>query len=88
MIDKTSLLNLQSRVAIVTGAATGLGAATATMLAQAGANVLINHMPGQESQAKAVAATCVNESLCCAGDITSDDDCKKTVQAAKEALHS
>ena len=82
MIDKTHFLNLQGRVAIITGAATGLGAATATLLAQAGANVLVNHMPGQESQAEAVAATCAKESFCCAGDITVDEDCKKMAQAA------
>ena len=82
MININKFLNLNSKVAIVTGAATGLGAATATLLAQAGANVLINHMPGQESLAESIAATCVNESLCCGGDITVDNDCKKMVQAA------
>ena len=79
-----NFLNLQGKVAIVTGAATGLGAATAQMLAAAGANVLINHMPGQESQAQAVANDCVTESLCQAGDITNDEDCKKTAQVAIE----
>ena len=82
MIDKTNFLNLQGKVAIVTGAATGLGAATAILLAQAGANVLINHMRGQESQAEAIAECFANESLCCAGDITRDEDCKRMVQAA------
>ena len=82
MTNIDNFLNLQGKVAIVTGAATGLGAATAQMLAAAGANVLINHMPGQESQAQAVANDCVTESFCHAGDITKDEDCKKTVQAA------
>ena len=77
-----NFLNLQGKVAIITGAATGLGAATAQMLAQAGAHVLINHMPGQEVLADAVATQCKNESLCCSGDITKDDDCVRTVQAA------
>jgi len=82
MTDLDSFLNLQGKVAIITGAATGLGAATAQMLAVAGANVLINHMPGQEAQAQTVANNCATNSLCYPGDITRDEDCKKTVQAA------
>jgi len=77
-----NFLNLHGKVAIITGAATGLGAATAQMLAQAGAHVLINHMPGQETLADAVATQCKNESLCRSGDITKDDDCVRIVQAA------
>ena len=84
MSDNIDFLNLQGKVAIITGAATGLGAATARLLAQAGTHVLINHMPGQESQAEAVAASCANESFCCAGDITVDVDCKNIAQAAIE----
>jgi 3-oxoacyl-[acyl-carrier protein] reductase len=86
MKNEDSFLNLQCKVAIITGAATGLGAATAQILAAAGANVLINHMPGQESQAKTVADKCVSnglsDSLCQAGNITKDEDCKAMVQAA------
>jgi len=82
MKKKEDFLNLQGKVAIVTGAATGLGAATAQMLSEAGAKILINHMPGQESLAKSVAEACVNDSLCQPGDITKDEDCKRMVQAA------
>ena len=82
MKNENNFLNLQGKVAIVTGAATGLGAATAQMLASAGANVLINHMPGQEAQAQTVANGCATECLCCVGDITRDDDCKRTAQTA------
>lgn len=75
-------LNLQDKVAIVTGAATGLGATTAQMLSNRGAKVLINHFPGQEVLAQEVAKDCVNENLCCGGDITKDEDCTKVVQTA------
>ena len=37
-------LNLQGRVALITGAATGIGRATALAFAQAGAAVVINHL--------------------------------------------
>lgn len=82
MSSETNFLNLTDKVAIITGAASGLGATTAQMLSQAGANVLINHMPGQESLAQGVADNCVGDSLCYAADITKDDECKSLVQAA------
>ena len=86
MIQDRDFLQMQDKVAIVTGAATGLGAATAQMLAAAGANVLINHMTGQESQAQTVADKCASngasESLCQPGDITKNEACKGIVQAA------
>ena len=81
-MNTENFLNLKNKVAIVTGAATGLGAATAQLLSQAGANVVINHMPGQEYEAQSVAGRCPNTSLCYAADITKDDECKAMVQAA------
>ena len=77
-----SVLNLEAKVAIITGAATGLGAATAKMLSKAGAKVLINHMPGQETEARSVASDCPHDSLCYAADITQDVQCQGMVQAA------
>lgn len=84
MTHINNLLNLEGQVAIITGAATGLGAATARLLASAGANVVINHMPGQEDLAQAVANQCLQESLCYAADITCDSECKAMVSAAFE----
>lgn len=82
MNNRTDFLGLTGKVAIITGAATGLGAATAQMLSKVGAYVLINHMPGQETQAQAVASNCETASLCFGGDITQDKDCKKIIDAA------
>lgn len=75
-------LDLQGKVAIVTGAATGLGAETARLLSAAGARVLINHMPDQQAIAASVSADCIGESLFFAADITHDDECRMMVQAA------
>ena len=46
-------LSLAGRLALITGAATGIGRATALLFAQAGAHVVINHL-GNPSQAQAV----------------------------------
>ena len=81
-MNTINILNLQEKVAIITGASTGLGAATAKMLSASGARVLINHLPGQEAGASAVAAECTGDSLCFAADITQDAECRKIAQAA------
>lgn len=82
MNTENNFLKLNKKVAIITGAASGLGASTAQMLSQAGVKVIINHVPGQEDQAESVSKSCSNDSLCVAGDITKDDDCKRIVEFA------
>jgi glucose 1-dehydrogenase len=46
-------IDLSGQIAIVTGASSGLGRATAKMLAEAGATVVVNHPPTPSSQSKA-----------------------------------
>lgn len=84
MSKNLTFLDLNNRVTIITGAATGLGAATAKILSEAGSRVIINFMHGQEELADKVASECPNESLCFAADITADDDCKAMAKAAIE----
>ena len=49
--------DLKGNAAIVTGSATGVGAATAIMLAERGCNVLINYSKS-ETEARKTASAC------------------------------
>lgn len=77
------------RTVLVTGAASGIGAATARRFLREGWHVVINHLPGQEAQAQAVAAgaTAVGpRALCVPADVTQDADCVRLVKTAVEAF--
>ncbi|MGY4300013.1 NAD(P)-dependent dehydrogenase (short-subunit alcohol dehydrogenase family) [Bradyrhizobium sp. i1.4.4] len=71
--------------AIVTGSASGLGAATAEILARSGARLVINYSSSQK-EAEATAELCrkagAAEVLVAQGDVSKDDDCRKIVAAA------
>jgi 3-oxoacyl-[acyl-carrier protein] reductase len=80
------------RTVLVTGAATGIGAATARRFLREGWNVVINHLDGQQAEAQALAALASlatdapnQRALCVAGDVTQDADCVRLVQAAVQA---
>jgi NAD(P)-dependent dehydrogenase (short-subunit alcohol dehydrogenase family) len=80
------------RTVLVTGAASGIGAATARRFLREGWNVVINHLEGQQAEAQAVAALAApgagasgQRALCVAGDVTQDADCVRLVQAAVQA---
>lgn len=67
------------RVAIVTGSATGVGAATARMLAERGWNVVINYTKS-EAEARETQAACERfgvETLLCQADVSKDEDCRR-----------
>jgi len=74
-----------SLYAIVTGSASGLGAATAEILARSGARLVINYSSSQK-EAEATAELCRKagspEVLVVQGDVSKDDDCRKIVAAA------
>ncbi|MCO5131622.1 MAG: SDR family oxidoreductase [Xanthobacteraceae bacterium] len=70
--------------AIITGSASGLGAATATLLAGDGARLVINYASNREG-AEATAERCRAlgaEAVVVQGDVSRDEDCKRIVAAA------
>src|SRR3954464_10008892 len=70
--------------AMVTGSASGLGAATAAILAKAGARVVINYSSSKK-EAEQTADACRSaggEIAVVQGDVSRDEDCKKIVAAA------
>jgi 3-oxoacyl-[acyl-carrier protein] reductase len=69
---------LEGKVAIVTGSARGIGRATAELLSQQGAKVLINDLDGDvaEETAKEVGG----ETIVFAGDLTKEGACDKLVE--------
>ena len=73
----------ERKVAIVTGSATGVGAATALLLARRGYNVVINYSKS-EVEARASQAACQDagaDTLLVRGDVAEDADCRALVQA-------
>ncbi|NEW91653.1 SDR family oxidoreductase [Rhodopseudomonas sp. BR0M22] len=70
---------------IVTGSASGLGAATAKILAKDGARLVINYASSKDDAEK-TAEECrklgAAEVIVAQGDVSKDDDCKRIVEAA------
>src|SRR5258705_7254146 len=69
---------------IVTGSASGLGAATAVILAKGGAKVVVNYS-NSKKEAEATADTCRAagaEVVVVQGDVSRDEDCKNIAAAA------
>jgi 3-oxoacyl-[acyl-carrier protein] reductase len=74
----------QRKAAIVTGSATGVGAATALGLARRGYDVLINYSKS-EQEARDTEAACRQagaDTLLMQGDVADDDACRAIVAAA------
>jgi 3-oxoacyl-[acyl-carrier protein] reductase len=74
---------LDEKVAIVTGSARGIGRATAELLSEQGAKVLINDLDGDV--AEQAASEIQGETTVFAGDLTVGDTPDKLVQAAIDA---
>ncbi len=71
---------LDGKVAIVTGSARGIGRATAELLSEQGAKVLINDLDGDV--AEQTAGEIAGETVVYAGDLTKEGACDELVQTA------
>ena len=83
MTDSTS-----PPAALITGSATGIGAAVARQLATRGFGVLINYTRS-EAEAEATAAACRGaggKAVVCRGDVERDVDCRRLVSTALGAF--
>src|ERR1051325_6838502 len=69
-----------TKVAIITGASSGIGAASAVELARRGWSVVINYARSEAAAAE-VAAKC-SDAITVKADIAEDEDCKRLAQAA------
>lgn len=81
------LLSLKGKVAVITGAASGIGLATASLLAEMNANVAlidINESRGRMAATEIQKLGGNAKFFCC--DITSDEECKQTIQTIHEEL--
>jgi NAD(P)-dependent dehydrogenase (short-subunit alcohol dehydrogenase family) len=70
--------------AIVTGSASGLGAATAAILAKSGARIVVNYSSSKREaeQTADVCRAAGAEVVVVQGDVSRDEDCKRIVAAA------
>ena len=79
-------MNIDGAVVIITGSATGLGAAVAQRLAGKGANVVINYSKS-ETEARETVEVCQKlgaETLLCRADVADDADCRRMAYEAAE----
>lgn len=76
----------KGKVAVVTGSATGLGAACALQLADLGWNIVVNYTKSKAEAEETLAAVKAKgvEAILVQGDVGEDADCKKLVAAAVE----
>ncbi len=77
-------MELKNAVCIVTGSASGIGAASAVMLAGKGARVVVNYSKSEEA-ARATLKACTDagaEALLVQADVAQDADCRRLAQVA------
>ncbi|MGH9673481.1 MAG: SDR family NAD(P)-dependent oxidoreductase, partial [Bryobacteraceae bacterium] len=73
-------MNIENKVALITGGASGLGAATARMIVSAGGRVVI--VDANEEAARAVAASLGEAAIAVAADVTEPEPVAAAITAA------
>jgi 3-oxoacyl-[acyl-carrier protein] reductase len=78
----------KGKTAIVTGSATGIGAAVAQRLGREGANIVVNFSQSEAEAAATVAAVeaAGGRAILVQGNVARDADCRKIAAAAMEAF--
>lgn len=79
-------MDIKGGAVIITGSATGVGAAAAKQLAAKGCNVVINYTKS-EAEAKETQAACEAlgaQTLLCQADVSKDEDCRRMAAATME----
>ena len=80
---------LPNRKALVTGGDSGIGRAAAIAFAREGADVVINYLPSEESDAKEVVElieAAGRKAYAIPGDLSNESFCKKLIQQAHKKL--
>src|ERR1700684_2029159 len=83
--DEGMTMSKDGLCAIITGSASGLGAATAAMLAKDGARIVINYSSSQK-EAEETADLCRSaggDVVVVQGDVSRDEDCRRIAAAAE-----
>jgi 3-oxoacyl-[acyl-carrier protein] reductase len=77
-------MELKDHVAVVTGSATGLGAAVALKLAERGARVVVNYTKSiaEAEETLGLAKAKGVDAVLAQGDVASDDDCRRIAKTA------
>src|ERR1700756_3027317 len=82
--NKRKRMSKDGLCVIVTGSASGLGAATAGILAKGGARIVVNYF-NSKKEAEGTAEACrkagAAEVVVVQGDVARDEDCRKIVAA-------
>ena len=85
-------MEIAGKVAVVTGSSSGVGQATAELLAQLGASVVVNYFHGADAADEIVAGIRSNggQAIAVQADLRENADCQRLIQSAVDefgALH-
>lgn len=87
MADRRDFLSLDGKVAVISGAASGIGLGTAKLLAEYGAKVVLLDVSDEKGNKAAEEIKKEGgEALFVKCDVTSDDNCKNAIDTVKDKL--